>query len=134
MSQSKLEMKLTFLGTDIVIKGEIMRIYAPMTVQKLMDKAPFVARTRGNVGREKAYWMVLVDIKKGAEGEEYLDYEVGEIIYCPRQDAVFIQYDEVKEYDYPVYYLGKVTEGLEKIPELRNGTNARIEFEDITEQ
>ncbi len=126
MSQSKLELKLEFLGTEKVLKGELMRIDAPFTIQKLMDKSPFVARTRGNIGREKNYWMVLVEIKKGAEGEEYVENEVGDIVYCPRQDAVFIIFDEGAEFNYPVYYLGEVTEGLEVLQDIRNGTNAKI--------
>src|SRR6056297_2624923 len=124
MSQSVLEIKMSFLGTEKILKGELRRIDAPLTIQKIIDKAPFVARSRANIGRPKQYWMVLVDLKKGLEGEPYIESEEGDIVYCPRQDAIYIIYDGEPEFNYPVFQLGKVTEGLNSFEDMRNGTNA----------
>ena len=133
MSQSVLEIKMSFLGTEKVLKGELRRIDAPLTIQKLIDKSPFVARSRANIGRPKQYWMVLVDIKKGLEVDPYQDYEKGDILYCPRQDGIYIVFDGKPDFNYPVFRLGEVTEGLDSFDGMRNGTNAKIEIQDISE-
>ena len=131
MSQAELEIVFTFLGTDVVVKGNLLRMYSPMTIQKLFDKTyetgSFTCRSRGNLGRPKAYWMFLVELKRGAEKKEYKDSKVGDIVYCPRQDAIYVVYD-VPNIALPVYYLGEITAGLEYLSTMRNGTMVKIEI------
>ena len=55
----------------------------------------------------------------------------GDIVYCPRQDALFLILDNPK-INYPVFYIGKVTEGLEELSTLRNGVMCKIELKDIS--
>ena len=122
LSQSEIEIVMSFVGTGAVVKGRILRLDAPLTVQKLMDKSPFTVRSRGNIGSPKTFWMLFVDIKKGAERKDYKDAKPGDILYCPRQDAVFVVYADSPKINLPVCYIGQVTEGLESFPSLRNGT------------
>lgn len=131
MSQSEMEILFTFIGTEAVVKGKLIRIHSPMTVQKLYDKTyetgSFTCRSRGNIGLPKAYWMLLVELKRGAEKKEHKDVQIGDIVYCPRQDAIYIIYDNPK-INLPVYYLGEVTEGLDYLKTMRNGTMVKIEI------
>ncbi|MHA1522350.1 MAG: hypothetical protein ACTSRK_19450 [Promethearchaeota archaeon] len=131
MSQSELEIIFTFLGTDVVLKGNLLRMYSPMTIQKLFDKTyetgSFTCRSRGNLGLPKAYWMFLVELRRGAEKKEYKNFKVGDIVYCPRQDAVYVIYD-IPNMALPVYYLGEITVGLEHLSTMRNGTMVKIEI------
>lgn len=126
MSQSEIEIVISFIGTDAVVKGTLLRLDAPFTIQKLMDKSPFTVRSRGNIGSPKAFWMLFVDIKKGAERKEYKGAKQGDIVYCPLQDAIFVVYGEDAKLKLPVFYLGQVTEGLESFGTFRNGTMAKI--------
>ena len=126
MSQSEIEIVMSFVGTDAVVKGNMLRLEAPLTIQKLMDKSPFTVRSRGNIGSPKTFWMLLVDIKKGAERKDYKGAKPGDIVYCPRQDAVFVIYGDNPKINLPVFYLGQVSEGLESLGSLRNGTMVQI--------
>lgn len=131
MSQVELEIIISFIGTPHILKGKLIRYHAPLTIQALADKTlekgSFTCRTRGNIGMPKSYWMLLVDIKRGAEKHEYKDAKKGDIVYCPRQDAVYLIYDQPK-ISLPVYYLGEITEGIEALKTMKNGTMAKIQI------
>lgn len=133
-SQSEFEMIFTFVGTDSVVIGDIIRFQAPQTFEALRDKTRekgfFTVRSRANIGREKSYWMLLVDLKRGGEKNEYKDCQIGDIVYCPRQDAIYLIYD-TPNLTLPVYYLGKITSGIEAFQTMRNGTMVKIEFKEI---
>ena len=117
-----------------MVKGEISRIHAPLTFETLFDKTrdtgSFTVRSRGNIGLPKAYWMLLINIHRGKEKKEYKDYKKGDIVYCPRQDAIYLVYDNAK-IPLPVFLLGKITEGVDNISKLRNGVMAKIELHEI---
>jgi len=67
--------------------------------------------------------MILIGLRKGGEKDEYKKYKTGDIVYCPRQDALFLIIDNPK-IQYPAFYIGKVTEGLEILSSLQNGVMA----------
>ena len=135
MSESNWEIKITFVGTDKVVIGNIVRFYLPLTFEafrdKTRDKGFYTVRSRGNIGSPKAYWMLLVNLQKGGEKKEYTDVKKGDILYCPRQDAIFLVYDENPRINLPVYYLGEIKKGYEHFSELRNGVMAKIELTEI---
>jgi hypothetical protein len=132
MSQSNFQINFEFVGTNKIVTGEILRLQSPLTIETIIDKAPFTVRSRGNLGRKKTFWMVLIDIKKGGEKSMHKKYEIGDIVYCPRQDALFLIYDDAPEIPFPVYFLGKITAGLEDLKTMRNGTMVKISFKDIS--
>jgi len=119
------------VGTNKQVVGTIVRLNAPLTFEKLVDtireRGTFAVRSRGNIGLPKSYWMLLVGLQRGPEKHRHEHVRVGDILYCPRQDAIFIVYDEPK-IDLPVYYLGEVTEGLEHLKEMRNGVMVNIKL------
>ncbi|UYP47960.1 hypothetical protein NEF87_004245 [Candidatus Lokiarchaeum ossiferum] len=133
-SQSKFEIIFTFVGTDSVVIGEIIRFQAPQTFEALQDKTRekgfYTVRSRANIGRVKSYWMVLVDLQRGGEKNEYKESQIGDIVYCPRQDAIYLIYD-TPTLTLPVYYLGKIKSGIESLPNMRNGTMVKITFKEI---
>lgn len=132
MSESNWEMKITFVGTEKVVKGHILRLHAPLTFEALRDKTrdtgSYTVRTRGNIGSPKAYWMLLVNLERGGEKKEYTDFKKGDIVYCPRQDALFIIYEANPTIRLPVHYFGEIVEGIEHFNTLQNGVMAKIEF------
>jgi hypothetical protein len=125
MSQAELEIIFDFLGTGKVVKGEIARFQAPLTIQRLMDTSPITTRMRYNIGSTKTYLMLLLTIKKGMEKEATKHPEVGDILYCPQQDAIFVVFKPTK-FSISVKFLGKITEGLSELEEIPLGTNVKI--------
>ena len=71
MSESKWEIKISFVGTENIVKGTILRFHSPLTFEALRDKTRdtgfYTVRSRGNIGLPKTYWILLVSINRGAE-------------------------------------------------------------------
>jgi len=135
MSQILFEISFSFIGTEKVVKGEIQRNKCPQTFEAIRDKTRekgfFTVRSRGNIGSKRTYWMVLINLRKGGEKDQYKNYKTGDIVYCPRQDALFLILDNPK-INYPAFYIGKITEGIENLSNLQNGVMCKIELKDIT--
>ena len=135
MSEAKWEIKISFVGTENVVKGHILRYHSPLTFEALRDKTRetgfYTVRSRGNIGLPKTYWMLLVNLNRGAEKKEYTDYKKGDIVYCPRQDALYFIYDKNPKISLPVYYMGEICNGIELFTGLRNGIMAKIELTEI---
>ena len=139
MSESEWQISFSFVGTGKMVKGRILRQQAPQTFETLRDKTReareegkyFTVRSRANIGRVKNYWMVLVGLKRGREKSEYKTPKIGDIVYCPRQDALYLIFD-TPTINLPVYYIGEIIEGLEFLADMRNGTMVKIELLDIS--
>jgi hypothetical protein len=135
MSQSELQIIFKFIepGAEKVLTGRIIRLQSPLIVQAIMDKAPFICRTRGNIGSPKSYWIFMVDIARGPEKQLYKQVVVGDIVYCPRQDSLFVFHDkEHPPISDQLFYIGKIESGLEVLKTVRNGTNARVEIKELS--
>ena len=135
MSQTLFEISFSFIGTGKVVKGEIQRNQCPQTFEAIRDKTRekgfFTVRSRGNIGSKRTYWMALISLRRGGEKNQYKDMKNGDIVYCPRQDALFLILDNPK-LNYPAYYIGKITEGIDYLSNLQNGVMCKIELKDIT--
>jgi hypothetical protein len=135
MSESKWEIKISFVGTEKIVIGTILRFHSPLTFEALRDKTRdtgfYTVRSRGNIGLPKTYWMLLVNINRGAEKKEYTEYKKGDVVYCPRQDALYLIYEDNPKISLPVYYMGEINDGVESFVELRNGVMAKIELTEI---
>lgn len=138
-SESEWEISFSFVGTGKVVKGHILRMHAPQTFETLRDKMReareegknFTVRSRANIGRVKNYWMLFVDLKRGREKSELKTPKIGDIVYCPRQDAFYLIFD-TPTINLPVFYIGEITEGLDVFSDMRNGTMVKIELKDIS--
>ena len=133
-SESIYQIKIDFLGTEKIVEGEIERVKAPRLIQKLINKSPFNAMAKKNFGNPKSYWMILTDIKRGMEAVEYKDYHKGDIVYCPRQDALFFIFEDNPPISLPVFFVGNITSGIEHLEELRRSMNTKLEMIDITKK
>jgi len=135
MSQTTWEIKFSFIGTGKTVKGEIQRNNCPQTFEairdKTRDKGFFTVRSRGNIGSPRTYWMILLGLRRGGEKDQYKNYKTGDIVYCPRQDALFLILDNPK-INYPAFYIGKITEGIDVLTSLQNGVMCKIELKDLT--
>ena len=135
MSQILFEISFSFIGTGKVVKGEIQRNKCPQTFEairdKTRDKGFFTVRSRGNIGSKRTYWMALIGLRKGGEKDRYKNIKNGDIVYCPRQDALFLILDNPK-LNYPAFYIGKITEGIEALTSLQNGVMCKITLKDIS--
>ena len=135
MSQILFEISFSFIGTEKVVKGEIQRNKCPQTFEAIRDKTRekgfFTVRSRGNIGSKRTYWMILINLRKGGEKDQYKNFQTGDIVYCPRQDALFLILDNPK-INYPAFYIGKITEGIDVLASLQNGVMCKIELKDIT--
>ena len=130
VSEAELTITFTFIdpraGNKTMV-GHILRLNSPLIVQSIINKAPFTVRSRGNLGKPKSYLMAIIEISRGPEKQAYKDVKPGDIVYCPRQDALFIFYDaEYPKIPYPMYFIGNITKGLYILPTMRNGTMMRI--------
>jgi len=138
-SESEWEILFSFVGTGKVVKGHILRLQAPQTFETLRDKMReareekknFTVRSRANIGRVKNYWMLFVDLKRGREKSELKTPKIGDIVYCPRQDALYLIFD-TPTINLPVFYIGEITEGLDVLADMRNGTMVKIQLKDIS--
>ncbi len=135
MSQTTWEIKFSFIGTGKTVKGEIQRNNCPQTFEaikdKTRDKGFFTVRSRGNIGSPRTYWMILLGLRRGGEKDQYKNYKTGDIVYCPRQDALFLILDNPK-INYPAFYIGKITDGIDELSSLQNGVMCKIELKDLT--
>ena len=52
-------------------------------------------------------------------------------MYCPRQDALYLIYEDNPKISLPVYYMGEINNEIESLAELRNGVMAKIELTEI---
>jgi len=130
MSQTELEISFDFVGTGKMAKGSILRYQSPLTVQKIIDACPLTVRGRYNVGAKKEYLMLLINIKKGMEKDPYKDTTVGDIVYCPQQDALLLVFAPTK-LTLPVRFIGKISEGLDFLSQIPLGTNVKIALKSL---
>ncbi len=118
----KIKIDLFGIGT---INGEMIRYYAPLSADAIINKLPIRLRGRFSFG-SKIYWTLPgVEIYKGTNPKSYKNVEKGDIIYVPKSDELrFII--ENTELPIKVNKIGKVTENLEFFLQAKNGLNTKI--------
>ena len=118
----KIKIDLFGIGT---ITGEMIRYYAPLSADAIINKFPLILRGRFSFG-SKVYWTLPgVEIYKGTNSKSHKNVEKGDIIYNPKSDElIFIL--ENTELQTKVNKIGKVTENLEFFLQAKNGLNTKI--------
>jgi hypothetical protein len=118
----KIKIDLFGIGT---INGEMIRYYAPLSADAVINKLPLVLRGRFSFG-SKVYWTLPgVEIYKGINSKSYKNAEKGDIVYNPQSDElIFIL--ENTELQTKVNKIGKVTDKLEFFQQAKNGLNTKI--------
>lgn len=115
---SKIPIKIKIEGVGET-EGELIRIYAPLTVDKLLRMLPIEGRAhpiRGGVS-------LIIGIKRGEE-KSVKKVEAGTISYWPRGDAVCLYHESVSVYS-PVNRIGRMN-NIDLIKNIKSGTSIRI--------
>ncbi|MBY9008245.1 MAG: hypothetical protein KGD74_00105 [Candidatus Lokiarchaeota archaeon] len=118
----KIKINLFGIGT---INGEMIRVYAPLSADAIINKLPIILRGRFSFG-SKVYWTLPgVEIYKGTNSKSKKNAEKGDIVYNPKSDElIFIL--ENTELQTKVNQIGKVTENIEFFLQAKNGLNTKI--------
>lgn len=118
----KIKIDLFGIGT---INGEMIRIFAPLSADAIINKLPIILRGRFGFG-SKIYWTLPgVEIYKGTNSKSKKNVAKGDIVYNPQSDElIFIL--ENTELQTKVNRIGKVTENLEFFLQAKNGLNTKI--------
>ena len=108
MAIERYEIEIEFLGLDSCL-GNLERIKAPLTIERISRKIPFKASGRFYFGG-KDYFMIPIGIKKGLE-HPIDQVEEGDLVYEPNSDSILICLKPGK-IGMKVTKLGKVIENL----------------------
>jgi len=103
-------------------EGELVRFLAPRTIDMVVRKLPLEGRAA--LWKEEVYFET--HIKMGEEKAKGT-VEKGTIAFWPMGGAVCIFYGQSQPYS-PVNILGKMTNNLELLKQVKSGTKIRIEL------
>jgi len=119
-SPSKRPVRIRVAGLGVA-EGELVRFYAPLTVEKLMSRLPLEGRAHPIRGG----YSFIVDIKRGEE-KSVREVEAGTIAYWPMGNSICIFHSTTPTIS-PVNRIGRVTENLELMTRVSSGARIRIE-------
>ncbi len=118
----KIKIDLFGIGT---INGELLRYYAPLSADAIINKLPIILRGRFSFG-SKTYWTLPgMEIYKGHNPKSIKSVEKGDIIYNPKTDELIILLENA-EMPNKVNRIGKVSDNIEILLKARNGLNTKI--------
>ncbi|RLF11186.1 MAG: hypothetical protein DRJ98_04155 [Thermoprotei archaeon] len=109
----KVRLELEGLGDA---EAELIRIYAPRTVEALAKSMP--VRSRVYPGQGYVYFQVPLSM--GVE-KPRREMEEGSLAYWPQAKAVCVFYKKMK-FNYDLSLLGKITGNLELLVKVKAGT------------
>jgi len=118
ISKTPIRIRISGLGDA---KGELVKFYAPLTVEKLLNRLPLEGRAHPTSGG----YSFIVGLKRGEE-KSVREVEAGTIAYWPMGDAICIFHSDTSTYS-PVNRVGRVTENLELMRRVASGARVRIE-------
>lgn len=118
----RIKIDLFGIGT---INGELLRHYAPLSADAIVNKLPIILRGRFSFG-SKNYWTLPgVKIYKGLNPKSVKSVEKGDIIYNPKTDELIILLENT-EMPNKVNKIGIVSDNLEILLKAANGLNTKI--------
>jgi len=118
----KIKIDLFGIGT---INGELLRYYAPLSADAIINKLPLILRGRFSFG-SKTYWTLPgMEIHKGHNSKSIKNVEKGDIIYNPKTDELIILIENA-EMPNKVNKIGKVSNNIEILLKANNGLNTKI--------
>jgi hypothetical protein len=119
-----IEIKIDLFGIG-TLKGELSRIYAPLSSDAILNKLPLTLRGRFSFGSKKYWTLPGAEIYKGHNPKSIKNVEKGDIIYNPKTDELIIILENT-EMPNKVNKIGRVFDNLELILNARNGLNTKI--------
>ncbi|MFW9878205.1 MAG: hypothetical protein ACFFG0_34420 [Candidatus Thorarchaeota archaeon] len=117
-----IKIELFRIGT---LEGNIIRHFAPLSADMIIEKLPINLRGRFSFG-SKNYWTLPgLGIFKGSNPKSIKDVVKGDIIYNPKTDELVIIIENTQMPN-KVNKVGKVKSNLELLLQARNGLNMKI--------
>jgi len=121
---SDTDIRLEFVFEDnIVIKGTINRIYAPLVVEEIKSRLPI----EGRAALVRNEMQITLGISKG-NAKPTNDAKKGDIAYVPLGDSLCIYLDDMHTYS-QVNILGKIItdeDYISKLKKVRRGSLVEI--------
>ena len=116
--------KINLFGIGSV-SANIIRHYAPLSADAILNKMPFALKGRFNFGT-KTYWTLPgLELYKGHNSKSIKIVEKGDIIYNPKSDELTILIEST-EMPNKVNKIGEVTENIELFLQARNGLGTKL--------
>jgi hypothetical protein len=122
MSDTDLQIEFVFEG-DLVLKGVINRIYAPLIVEEIKSRLPFEGRTAFMRGEMK----ITLGITKG-NAKPTKVVKKADIAYQPLGDSLDIYLNDKQTFSH-VNIIGKITSDdteLDALTQVRRGSLVTI--------
>jgi len=118
----KVSVRIYFQSVEA--KGELVRILAPRTVEKLAGAMPFTSKSF--LWKEEIYFETPVSL--GPEKPQPT-VQTGDIAYWPPGKAFCIFFGKSQPYS-PVNVIGKITSDLEALRKVRQGEWVKVSLAD----
>ncbi len=107
------------------VKANIIRHFAPLSADAILNKMPFVLKGRFSFGA-KTYWTLPgLELYKGHNSKSIKIVEKGDIIYNPKTDELIVLIENT-EMPNKVNKIGKVTENIEFFLQAKNGLGTKL--------
>jgi hypothetical protein len=110
------------------IKATLVRHLSPFSVEAIAGKMPLTIRGRFNFMGAKTHWMLSgIGISVGADSKATHTVEKGDIVYCPRDDSIYIFIEDDK-LDTKINKIGRILDlnELELFKDIQNGTSTEL--------
>ncbi|MCD6164532.1 MAG: hypothetical protein J7J30_03775 [Candidatus Odinarchaeota archaeon] len=120
---SRFKIKFVFGGKKEIL-GELIRIKAPRTIEKLLLKLPITSRVMLWPPQNPGEIYFNVGIKMGKE-KARKDIEPGDIAYWPMGDALCIFYEKIEPYS-EVNVVGRIISDLNELREVKRGEIVKV--------
>lgn len=108
------------------INGELLRVYAPLSTDAIINKLPIILRGRFSFGSNTYWTLPGIEIYKGHNSKSVKSVEKGDIIYNPKTDELIILLENT-EMPNKVNKIGIVSDNLEILLKARNGLSTKID-------
>jgi hypothetical protein len=121
-SDTDLKLEFVFEG-DLILKGFINRIHAPLIVEEIKSRLPYEGKAAFFRGEMK----ITLDISKGNAKPTY-DVKKADIAYQPLGDSLDIYLSDSRTFS-QVNVLGRITSDeteLETMAQVRRGSSVTI--------
>jgi hypothetical protein len=121
LSRTSIRISFPDLGSKPEARGELMRIYAPLTVETILKRLPIDGRAH----RIDGGISIIIGIGRGEE-KPVRRVEEGTMAYWPMGDSLCI-YLRSTVTPNPVNRIGRIIEGLELIRGIPSGARVKLE-------
>jgi hypothetical protein len=116
--------KIDLFGIGI-INGKIMRHFAPLSADAVIDHLPIILKGRFSF-EKKIYWTLPgIEIFKGTNPKSYVAAKKGDIAYNPKSEELIFFLEDCTFVN-KINKIGEIIENIDFFLKARNGLNTKI--------